>query len=579
MIRDALQARWEMNLPAVLGEEEPISYAELAQRAAVLQAALPNEAGRQTAAILLPDGSHFLAALFAVLQAGWMAFPLNIHLSAAELSRLLNRAQVCAIITCGSMRPICEAAAESCAHEPVILCADTLRPAPQQLPDIQKTDPDAPMLLLASSGTTGYPKLVQLSEQNIAFNVAAYLRHMGYEKYRDPSPRYALGTPFSGIYGLLVLFSCILRGFPLSAMAEGFTLDALFQAAQEHGISHYDGGSVAAILLDRTLGRSIPYDITSLRYFGFGGSKVPDGTLSRLSAAYPHIRFWSGYGMTEASPLIAQPFRGLPADKLDSVGVPLPGVTVCLETEDGITDEPDQQGEIIVRGPNIMLGYYKDKKATEEILRGGFPSLCRQGLGSVATICLNHAAMPYGDAAIAAMGVVQRITTFGASAMIGFGQGFQPVCGFNYGARLYHRVKEGFWFCVKVAAVFLLVIGALGFAFAPQLIALFRDDPGVIAIGTVALRFQCVTFFFQAWITMSNMMLQTIGRTVPATFVAMARQGIFFIPLVWLLSLSPLGLLGVQMAQSVSDLLTLAAAVPIQLYVLRQMSQMQPAKV
>ena len=66
---------------------------------------------------------------------------------------------------------------------------------------------------------------------------------------------------------------------------------------------------------------------------------------------------------------------------------------------------------------------------------------------------------------------------------------------------------------------------------------------------------------------MSNMMLQTIGRTVPATFVAMARQGIFFIPLVWLLSLSPLGLLGVQMAQSVSDLLTLAAAVPIQLYV------------
>lgn len=153
------------------------------------------------------------------------------------------------------------------------------------------------------------------------------------------------------------------------------------------------------------------------------------------------------------------------------------------------------------------------------------------------------------------------------------------MCGFNYGARLYHRVKEGFWFCVKVAAVFLLVIGALGFAFAPQLIALFRDDPGVIAIGTVALRFQCVTFFFQAWITMSNMMLQTIGRTVPATFVAMARQGIFFIPLVWLLSLSPLGLLGVQMAQSVSDLLTLAAAVPIQLYVLRQMSQMQPAKI
>lgn len=234
-----------------------------------------------------------------------------------------------------------------------------------------------------------------------------------------------------------------------------------------------------------------------------------------------------------------------------------------------------QGGNLRIRLRNVTFSKYY----YSQIINGGMPSLCRQGLGSVATICLNLMAGPYGDAAIAAMSVVGRVMNLAASVVTGFGQGFQPVCGFNYGARLYHRVKEGFWFCVKVAAVFLLVIGALGFAFAPQLIALFRDDPGVIAIGTVALRFQCVTFFFQAWITMSNMMLQTIGRTVPATFVAMARQGIFFIPLVWLLSLSPLGLLGVQMAQSVSDLLTLAAAVPIQLYVLRQMSQMQPAKV
>ena len=160
------------------------------------------------------------------------------------------------------------------------------------------------------------------------------------------------------------------------------------------------------------------------------------------------------------------------------------------------------------------------------IIQGGLPSLARQSLASVATICLNHAAMPYGDAAIAAMGVVQRITTFGASAMIGFGQGFQPVCGFNYGAQLYHRVREGFWFCVKVATVFLLAAGAVGFVFAPQLIALFRDDPEVISIGTVALRFQCVTFFFQGWITMSNMMLQTIGRTVPATFIAIPNTAV-----------------------------------------------------
>ena len=83
------------------------------------------------------------------------------------------------------------------------------------------------------------------------------------------------------------------------------------------------------------------------------------------------------------------------------------------------------------------------------IFRGGLPSLARQCLQSLATITLNHAAGPFGDAAIAAMGVVQRIAMFGASAMLGFGQGFQPVCGFNYGAGLYDRVKKGFWFCVR----------------------------------------------------------------------------------------------------------------------------------
>ena len=209
------------------------------------------------------------------------------------------------------------------------------------------------------------------------------------------------------------------------------------------------------------------------------------------------------------------------------------------------------------------------------IIQGGLPSLGRQGLASVATICLNRAAGPYGDAAIAAMSVVQRITMFGASAMIGFGQGFQPFCGFNYGAGLYKRVKEGFWFCVKFASFFLLAIAALGFAFAPQLIAVFRDSGEVIAFGSTALRFQCITFVTHSWIVMSNMMLQTTGKTVPATFLAMARQGIFFIPMVLILP-QILGFLGVQLAQSASDLLTTLCCIPIQIKALREMPEDKP---
>lgn len=223
------------------------------------------------------------------------------------------------------------------------------------------------------------------------------------------------------------------------------------------------------------------------------------------------------------------------------------------------------------RGGNIRLHIRKFRLKMHYyiwIFNGGLPSLARQVLASMATICLNNAALPYGDAAIAAMGVVQRVMMFGFSAMLGFGQGFQPVCGFNYGARLYSRVRKGFWFCVKVATLVLAVLGAAGFLFAPKLIAVFRDDPDVITYGTAALRFQCMTLWMQGWVVMSNMLQQATGKTVPATFLSVARQGLFFIPMVFILK-ALLGLTGIQLAQSAADTVTFLCAIPLQLYVLR----------
>ena len=221
---------------------------------------------------------------------------------------------------------------------------------------------------------------------------------------------------------------------------------------------------------------------------------------------------------------------------------------------------------IRIKNVRVRLYYF------HMIFRGGLPSLARQCLASLATICLNHAARPHGDAIIAAMGVVQRISMFGASTMLGFGQGFQPVCGFNYGAKLYDRVKKGFWFSVKVSTVVLIAISVAGFLFAPDLIRLFRDDPDVIACGTMALRFQCISFCTHGWIVMSNMMEQSMGRTIPATFLSVARQGFFFIPLVLILS-AGLGVLGIQMTQMVADILTFLFAIPIHVHVLRTMEK------
>ncbi|MBD5454680.1 MAG: MATE family efflux transporter [Lachnospiraceae bacterium] len=230
---------------------------------------------------------------------------------------------------------------------------------------------------------------------------------------------------------------------------------------------------------------------------------------------------------------------------------------------------------MVRRGGNMQIRFRNFKPSIhfyKEIIRGGMPSLCRQGLASVATICLNHTAGMYGDAAIAGMSIVSRISMFANSALIGFGQGFQPVCGFNYGAGKYKRVLEAFWFCVKYAFLFLIVVGITGFAFAPELVSLFREDTDVIAVGTAALRYQVIAFPLNAWIVMCNMMLQSIGKGLKASIVASARQGLCFLPLILILP-HFFGLTGVEICQAVSDVFTLMISVPIGLSVIREMQK------
>lgn len=215
----------------------------------------------------------------------------------------------------------------------------------------------------------------------------------------------------------------------------------------------------------------------------------------------------------------------------------------------------------------------------KEIFRGGFPSLCRQGLGSIAQICMNRAAGiyggNYGDAAIAAMSIVNRVAMFANSALIGFGQGFQPVCGMNYGAKKYDRVREAFYFCVKYATVFLLAVSVAGFLCAEPVITIFRrEDPEVIRIGTLALRLQCIVFPLNAWIVICNMMLQSIGKAFKASIVAAARQGLFFLPYIKILPLF-FGLLGVQMCQACSDVCSFLLSVPLGISVLKEMKGVQ----
>ena len=232
-------------------------------------------------------------------------------------------------------------------------------------------------------------------------------------------------------------------------------------------------------------------------------------------------------------------------------------------------------------GGNIRI-HWRDYTPTlanfREILRGGVPSLARQSLNSLATVCLNLASGGYGDAAIAAMSIVTRVMMMTVSAIIGFGQGFQPICGFNYGAGLYERVRRAFWFCVRLCFCVLVLVSAAAIALAPQIISLFlAADPQVQEIGTLALRLQCALIPLFAFTCLSNMMLQTMGIAGRATVLAMARQGLFFIPAVWVLE-HAFGLLGVQLAQPVADVLSFLLAIPLTLPVLRRLRESEAAK-
>ena len=212
----------------------------------------------------------------------------------------------------------------------------------------------------------------------------------------------------------------------------------------------------------------------------------------------------------------------------------------------------------------------------KNILAGGLPSLLRQGFGSVATLCLNAAAaaavpLSQADAAIAAFSVVSRVMFFVFSALLGFGQGFQPVCGYNWGARKFDRVREAYLFCIKIGVTFLLLISTCTFLFAGPIVSLFRDDAEVIRMGTVAMRCQSCSLPLMAVVAMSNMLFQTTGKAVRATILAIARQGMVFIPCVLLLPrvIDP-AIWGVYLAQPIADVITFLTAVPMAFHILKR---------
>ncbi len=200
----------------------------------------------------------------------------------------------------------------------------------------------------------------------------------------------------------------------------------------------------------------------------------------------------------------------------------------------------------------------------------GLPSSFRQGFIAVATILLNHAAGTWGDAAVAALSVVNRVFQLAFSLCLGIGQGMMPIAGFNYGADNRDRVYKAFYFSSVLATAVMLVVSVPLLILSPQVIAVFRNDPNVIDIGRAALRAQSAVLVTHGVVTCANMLLQAIGKPFSATVLACARQGILFLPLLFLLP-NAFGIESLIYVQPLADALTLLFAIPFIVYVVRHL--------
>ncbi len=204
---------------------------------------------------------------------------------------------------------------------------------------------------------------------------------------------------------------------------------------------------------------------------------------------------------------------------------------------------------------NLIKAFQAGPAVVGNIMATGFPSLLRQGLNSLTTVLLNSRCGVYGDAAVAAMSIVSRIVFFTFSIALGVGQGFQPVSAYNYGARKYSRIREGYRFTAILAEGIILVGVTILIVFASPLIRLMRDDPEVIEIGTRALRLQALSNLFLPPCMVTEMLYQSTGHRAGATMLSALRSGLLFIPSLLILS-SLRGLAGIQEAQPLSVVLS-----------------------
>ena len=218
----------------------------------------------------------------------------------------------------------------------------------------------------------------------------------------------------------------------------------------------------------------------------------------------------------------------------------------------------------------IRLRFMSRKlKVYLSICRVGFPSLIRQGLSSISNGMLNNLTGPYGDAAIAAMSVVNRFSAFVMCVGLGVGQGYQPVASFNYQAGKIKRVKKGLLVTMIIGTCCIYALAIPGIFFAEDIVRVFQKNDEVVSIGKFALRCACGGVMCLPVSVPVNMLYQSIRKSGTASFLSLLRSGLMFMPTL-LITTHFWGLTGVQVSQPIADAATAVVSIPFIIAFLRK---------
>ena len=212
------------------------------------------------------------------------------------------------------------------------------------------------------------------------------------------------------------------------------------------------------------------------------------------------------------------------------------------------------------------------KSTVFEISRIGFPTLTRSGLMTLSGIVTNNLAGDFSTAALAAISVVNRLMHFIASAIKGFGQGFQTVAGFNWGAKRYDRVTKSLKFANFAAIAASSVLAILAIFFPKQILLIFskEGDAEFLRIGLIALVTRCLVIPLHASVLVTQSLFTAIGRAKEALILSLSRQGFCLIPVVIFVTLV-WGVIGLALSQAIADVLSFLIAMPMTLKLTKEM--------